>query len=575
MSTAESVSLLWPRGESTSINRQWQNSAVNDLGLENVVRALDVDGKHEKAIKAVILSPCTDAETIYYRQEIIEDLLSIPELLQQLMDLLPLMSDLTYYASMADMEALPFQKTIGRLNELELYAKIVRALSSLLSLPDNRLRSSGLRTLRDMIFRRLQEPIFKKIEQELPDITSKLGKLQSVTLGINLDHNLKPIEATILSVNTEPFRGVSFLKNLLGDLAGFQGITPLQSVPMKPMTTLDGRLVSSHQRSDPLLTPLFKDLDRVINDTMRPIAAALREFIQVNTQFLAVLEPEIVFYLGAVRLINDLTAHGLPMCRAEVSDMDACICVVRDCYNLNLALRQMFRQPDANLASEIVGNDVEFGDNGRILIITGPNQGGKTTYIQALALAQVLFQAGLYVPGSSACISPVDAIYTHFPVEEKPNTEAGRFGEEAQRLSEIFAQATRHSLILLNESLASTASGESLYLARDIVRCFRLLGARVAYTTHMHELAASADEINSTTQGNSKVISLVATAQTHASEGGSSEVTRTYKIIASPPMGRSYAQELAAQYGISFDRIMETLSARQAIDADMAHQAMA
>lgn len=89
MVLAESVSLLWPRGEPTGTTRQWQSSAVNDLGLDSIIRALNVDGKHEKAIRSVILSPCMDAETIYYRQEIIEDLLSMPDLLQQLMDLLP------------------------------------------------------------------------------------------------------------------------------------------------------------------------------------------------------------------------------------------------------------------------------------------------------------------------------------------------------------------------------------------------------------------------------------------------------------------------------------------------------
>jgi DNA mismatch repair ATPase MutS len=288
--------------------------------------------------------------------------------------------------------------------------------------------------------------------------------------------------------------------------------------------------------------------------------------LQVSTQFLAVLEPEIVFYLGAARLISDLAARGLPMCKAEAADQEARLCVIRDCYNLNLALRLMFRQPQANLAELIVSNEVSFDDDGRIFIITGPNQGGKTTYIQTIALAQVLFQAVLYVPGTSACISPVDGIYTHFPVEEKPSAEAGRFGEEAQRLHEIFTQATRYSLILLNESLASTASGESLYLARDIVRCFRLLGVRAAYTTHMHELAANLDEYNAMTPGDSKVVSLVAGAQTDSTDPSANGVQRTYKIFRSPPMGRSYARELAARYGISFDKLVETLTARQAID---------
>jgi len=170
----------------------------------------------------------------------------------------------------------------------------------------------------------------------------------------------------------------------------------------------------------------------------------------------------------------------------------------------------------------------------------------------------------LYVPGTTAEISPVDGIYSHFPVEEKPNTESGRFGEEAQRLNEIFKLATRHSLILLNESLSSTAAGEGLYLARDVVRCLRLMGVRAAFTTHLHDLAANVAEINTDTPGDSKVVSLVAVAQTD-NQSTTDGIKRTYKFIVSPPMGHSYAQELAVHYGISYDKIVETLVARQVI----------
>jgi DNA mismatch repair ATPase MutS len=355
------------------------------------------------------------------------------------------------------------------------------------------------------------------------------------------------------------------MKKLFGQRDEFHGISQLHSVPMRSVPTADGRLVETQMRSDPLLLPLFKDLDMLIADAFRPILASLKSFLKISAEFLAVLEPEIVFYLGAIRLLRQVQASGLPMCRAEIMDKEQRVCVIRDCYNLHLALRSLYRESNAKLNGRVIGNDVKFDDEGRIFIITGPNQGGKTTYIQALALAQVIFQAGLYVPGSSASISPVDGIYTHFPVEEKPNAEMGRFGEEAQRLNEIFSHVTRYSLILLNETLSSTASGESLYLARDIIRSFRLLGARVAYTTHMHELAASADELNTTTQGDSAVISLVAMAQIDPSPDANGDVKRTYKIIPSPPMGRSYANELAARYGISFDKIVNTLRTREVI----------
>jgi DNA mismatch repair ATPase MutS len=231
---------------------------------------------------------------------------------------------------------------------------------------------------------------------------------------------------------------------------------------------------------------------------------------------------------------------------------------MRDLYNLNLALHLSANQSD--LSREMVTNEVNFDDSGRIFILTGPNRGGKTTYTQAVGIAQILMQAGMYVPAAQARMSPVDGIFTHFAAEEKPDEEAGRLGEESKRLSEIFAQATRHSLILMNESLASTSAGESLYLARDIVRVMRMLGARVIFATHLHELAADADAINAETPGDSEVVSLVSMVSV---DGNGAR--RTYKIVPSPPMGMSYAREIASRYGISFDQLTAALRARRAI----------
>jgi DNA mismatch repair protein MutS len=207
----------------------------------------------------------------------------------------------------------------------------------------------------------------------------------------------------------------------------------------------------------------------------------------------------------------------------------------------------------------MVLNDVWFGDAGRIFVLTGPNQGGKTTYTQAAGLLHVLAQAGLYVPGESARLSPVDNVYTHFPAEERPDTDAGRLGEEAKRLSEIFAKATRHSLVLLNESLASTSPGEGLYLARDIVRILRVLGARAIYATHLHELAVDCDELNAETPGDSTIISLVSLAEPGGTNG---DIQQTYRILPGPPQGRSYAREIAARYGISYEQLEEMLRKR-------------
>lgn len=244
--------------------------------------------------------------------------------------------------------------------------------------------------------------------------------------------------------------------------------------------------------------------------------------------------------------------------------------MVEETYNLNLALRLLqARKAKDDLRGAVVANDVAFDRSGRIFILTGPNRGGKTTYTQAVGLLQVLLQAGLYVPGARALMSPVDGIYTHFPVVEKLNLDTGRLGEEAKRLSDIFHGATCHSLVLLNESLSSTSPAESLYLSRDVVSGLRLLGARGIFATHLHELARDVSSINAGVQGDSQVVSLVAGTMERNGGDGSSEkvVERTYKISPGPPLGISYAAEIASQYGISLTKIVSTLRERNVIDS--------
>jgi DNA mismatch repair ATPase MutS len=250
-----------------------------------------------------------------------------------------------------------------------------------------------------------------------------------------------------------------------------------------------------------------------------------------------------------------LRSRGLPVCRPDIVPMTERVCELHEAYNLNLALHQIASN-DGH--TPIVTNDVRMGDDGRIGILTGPNQGGKTTYTQMVGLCQILAQTGLWVPAARARLSPVDNIYTHYPVEEQVARGTGRFGDEAQRLSQIFAHSTRHSLVLLNESLASTTPGESLYIAQDIVRILRRLGARAIFATHLHELAADVAALNASTAGDSRIISLVASRRAVGDDG----LPRSYKITPGPPLGRSYAQEIAAQYGISYEQLTALLQQR-------------
>jgi len=298
--------------------------------------------------------------------------------------------------------------------------------------------------------------------------------------------------------------------------------------------------------------PLFRDLLKLVQAVINPISDALKEYAKINAQFLVAIEEEAAFYLGAIRLIKKMQAVGLPMCRPEILPMQERTCQIQGLYNLRLALDMEHEKPD--LRGIVVQNDVDFGADGRIFILTGPNQGGKTVYTQAVGIAQVLFQAGLYVPAETAQISPTDGLYTHFAIEEKSIQGMGRLSEESKRLSDIFGAVTPCGMILFNESLSSTSAGESLYMAQDIVRALRLFGVRAIFATHLHELAEGVDVINREVKGDSLVISMVAEVDLQG-DAANELVPRTYKIKPGPPKGHSYAKGIAVRYGISFEQL--------------------
>jgi DNA mismatch repair protein MutS len=579
---AQTVSLLWPEGSETAAAAAKapalrHDRAAIDLGLDGLAGWLSIDMRYSDATKTILATLCDQPDVIRYRHDVLDDFLNCPGLAGALEAQLSALTQLGFISDTHRARETQLHQAVARLGELELYVECVKQFRQLLVATGEHLRSTALCRLRDLLIAREADPSFQALAAELPALGAEVRNIRSVTIGINLDPQLLPVEATLLSISAQRFKGPS--SSLLGRLLGaggkggensddYQGIAQLHSVPSAAMA--GGYTSVNGQYANPLLVPLFKDLNDVLETVSKPVLKALTRYIRHNGQFLTALEPQIAFYLGAAKLIARIRAAGLPVCRPEVLPAADRICEVTDAYNINLALRLLDRQPGADLSKQVITNDIAFGDAGRIFILTGPNQGGKTTYTQSAGLLQVLCQAGMYVPGSSARISPVDRIFTHFPVEERPSLEAGRLGEEVKRLGDIFTRATRHSLVLLNESLSSTSPGEGLYLARDVVRALKLLGARVIFATHLHELAAGLDVFNAAHTGDSMVVSLVARSVKDTRAGASVDadverVRRTYKIQPGPPEGLSYAHDIAARYGLSFDQLEKALHDRGVI----------
>lgn len=546
------LSLFFPEGavRPPHSENRWLGESLAHLGVETLVKAFTPHLHHQRFVRESLLALCTEPNTIAYRQTVVEDLLRNPALTEQLENLLPELAEL-HTPSFRTTQESAFYQTLWRLAELETYVECVRLLSTALEAPSTQLRSSGLLRLREHLRGLQQESSFQSLAAQLPELGNRIRGIQSITVGINLDSHLRPREAALLSVNTHRFKNDTLLGRLF-EREDVAGVAPLRFV-MRPTQS------TPPENAELRLSPLFRDLEQVLGDVARPIASALAQYRGVNVRVLQDLEPELAFFICGVRLIEKMQAAGLKMGRAEILPTEERTTKVHGLFNLLLALRLSQNANAPNLSAMIVSSDIAFNaESGRLAVLTGPNRGGKTTFAQALGLVHLLFQAGLHVPGEAARLSPVDAIYLHFATNEKFELNAGRLGEEAQRVSEIFGHATRYSLILFNESFSSTTPGEGLYLAQDVVRGLRLLGARGVFVTHFHELAERLEALNAA-PGESRVFSLVTGVETNAAKGA---ITRTFKIQPGPPLGTSYAKEIAQQHGISYEQIAETLKQR-------------
>jgi DNA mismatch repair protein MutS len=563
-------SLLYPPGITTDHSELFNelgDAAQHDLGVDQIAAAFTADREQQKEIRILLSQLLCDPDMISYRQDVIEDLIRNPELVKHLESLFPVIDALVKYSFHKEKGLNSLHEVTWRIGELRNIVDCFGGLGEIFAGVGDSINSLGLRSLRDEIRTIQNDPTFQNLVRELPELLSKLRSCASITIGVNLDASLRPIQATLLSINEERFTNQSILNKLTGIKNENEGIAPLHSVPQRVVEGHYAFPVSSELGwgVEPTMVPLFADLAKVLEKTTLPIAKQLRQYTEIHSRLFINLRQGLIFYLGAVRFILRLQNQGLPVCRPRIAPQADRVCEVKDSYNVNLAFHKS-HAPAGQSPAAITQNDIHTGPEGRILILTGPNQGGKTTYMQGAGLVQVLAQVGCYVPGRQARISPVDAIYTHFPLEEKPETDTGRLGEEAMRIRKIFEYVTRHSLVLLNESLSSTSFSESLYLAQDIVRMLRRVGACAIYSTHLHELGSQVDELNTSVPGESKIISVVSSPIDSGSELTPGEVRRTYKIEIRPPLGQSYAREIATRHGISYQQLEKVLLERDVLE---------
>jgi DNA mismatch repair ATPase MutS len=191
------------------------------------------------------------------------------------------------------------------------------------------------------------------------------------------------------------------------------------------------------------------------------------------------LRLELGFYVGCLNLRDELARKQEPICLPEPLPLGEVVFTVRGLYDVCLSL---------GMKDRVVGNDVQ-GDEKSLVMVTGANRGGKSTFLRSAGLAQLMMQCGMFVAAESFRANVCDGIFTHFKREEDASMNSGKLDEELSRMSSIVDKMNPNSMILLNESFASTNEREGSEIARQIVRALLETGVRVFYVTHMFDLA--------------------------------------------------------------------------------------
>ncbi len=406
-------SLLHPSGMDTTYQKLTPQ-ALNDLSIDFICDAL-TDNKFEKnSIKNTMTSITCDERVITYRRDIFDDLHKNPTLRKDLEQLLSKLADLRELEKFQkDTDASDLWSLINRLREIDGYVECITRMKESLESID--IKSEGLLKLKELVTSIYNESGFPQLKKDIDETLALAGKLKSVTIGVNLDKLLRPVNAGIISLNSHEITDSGLLKGFIkfasqkDELYSGTDFTSLKSFHMQNPPTAKmgiGRVVQGAQQevydietselptgSDPLSASMRKTVTAILKKIVRDIKSTLQKYVNISGYSLTSLIPEIIFYIRWSDLTDKLQACGVPMCKAEILPTADRELHTKGIYNLKLAIKKA----NGDMDDEIVGNDFDFSDNARIYVMTGPNRGGKTTFTQAVGLGFLLAQNGIYV----------------------------------------------------------------------------------------------------------------------------------------------------------------------------------
>lgn len=482
-----------------------------DLNLDQIVSSITA-GKGEYNLKPFFYAPLSDIDAIKYRHEVMKELEN-PVLFTLIKSFAENMHRVREHLVKADKFYYKYQKERLFLDVVEIYCEALVILSDGLKRID--LKSDGFVNYLEYLTDYLQSVHFTALHTESKKITDGLSTIKYCihTEGLIVQVLDYEQEADYSAEVEETF--AKFKQRYVKDYRiGFPNTPELNHVEAQ---ILDG------------VAQLHPDLFLLLDS-----------FYTVNRNFMdetiSVFDREIQFYVSYLEYIEKIRTAGFRFCYPQFSNPGK---EVYSYESFDLALADNLIKEN----STVVMNDFYLEGQERILVVSGPNQGGKTTFARTFGQLHYLASLGCPVPGSKGQFFLFDKLFTHFDKEETILNLRSKLEDDLVRIHSILEQATPDSIIILNEILTSTTLQDAIFLSRKIMDDVLRLDLLCVWVSFIDELASISE----------KTVSMVSTVVPE------NPAERTFKIVRKPADGLAYALSIAEKYKLTYDRLKERI----------------
>ncbi|OIQ88201.1 endonuclease MutS2 [mine drainage metagenome] len=483
-----------------------------DLNLDQVVAAVTA-GHEEYDLASFFWRPSHSVDVIAYRHEVFRDL-EDPGLVVRVSAFADAMRAMRSERALSGKIRNPYQRQRWFVQSAATYVRAVRTLTDDLTATD--LTSRGLLAVRDHVTGQVASADFAALEEDTRTVLEDLARVRyrmqitGARVRVSRYEGEADYSADVLAC---------FEKFKQGDVAAHR--STFATGP--ELNHVEAAVLS-------LVVRLYPET-----------FAAMAAFCEVHQSYLdravATFDREVHFFTAYLRYLAPLRAAGLVFSYPTVSARSTHVAVTQ---SFDLALAHTLVLDGA----PIVRNDVTMDGAERVLVVTGPNQGGKTTFARMFGQLHYLAALGLPVPGTSVELSVFDRLFTHFEKQEDLSNLTGKLQDDLVRIHDLLERATASSIVILNEIFTSTTLTDAVLLGAEVLQRIIALGARCVCVTFIDELATLSDS----------TVSLMSTVE------ATDPTRRTFSIVRKPPDGLAYAAAVAEKYRLDYPSLTGRLT---------------